>query len=389
MHSHTLVTYITRCIAFSILAFGAVAASLAAPDKELCDAMDTPYKRAECKHTGVTRQLEAMVGIFENTNSPLNAQLTPGQLGQMKSAKSKAVRARGKNREESFKSLARSEAKSNRNSCHFVPLYDDVLQNGICDVDLGEVCAAIEVDAGGNPQACNPNKKNKGKGSQGNGKFDGLECDQTCDTELVTTQESLEMEAEAVIMEYAYDSLETDLKEMNEDLEALDQVLSASPVMNSAQATSVECGSVSTLPAGLEEAATALNIAAVTARGIAGISGAGCDQTAVALGFGGNGSAVCMVFESAAMALEVSFVVIDEILKAKTSELQSSTFACLQAVNGNIEDGFAQMSSEHGSIKANDDQNTAMIMNRIEQVREELVNLLNTPQGQRAYFPLK
>ena len=60
------------------------------------------------------------------------------------------------------------------------------------------------------------------------------------------------MEAEAVIMEDAYDSLETDLKEMNEDLEALDQVLSASPVMNSAQATSVECGSVSTLPAGLD-----------------------------------------------------------------------------------------------------------------------------------------
>ena len=77
----------------------------------------------------------------------------------------------------------------------------------------------------------------------------------------------------------------------------------------------------------------------------------------------------------------------DEILKEMTGQLQTSTLACIQEMKGEVEAGFEMLSNQHTAIMANDDANTAEIMNRIEELRNELVELLNTPQGQRPEFP--
>lgn len=375
-------------ISLSLLCAVTVSVSLAEPPgKKTCDG--DVFKRLECRHGGVGEQIEFMGGILSDEGGSLSAKLTEGQRGQAKSSKMKSERARLKIKGDNFKKLAKSEAKSNKNICHLVPLSnaDDSDGDGICDWEQGDSnaeCAAIELDENGELQACNPVKKNKGKGK------DGLECDQTCNPEeSLTADEEVEMQLEAQIMEEAYDSLETDMREMNEDLETLNTEMETSSVYSSFMAADDGCSDVPPIPPALALSASLLRQASVTAKGIAAQAGTGCEQTAVAAGFGGNGSTVCLVFETAAAIVELAYVTVDEILKEMTGQLQTSTLACIQEMKGDMEAGFEMLSNQHTAIMANDDANTAEIMNRIEALRNELVELLNTPQGQRPEFPKK
>ena len=382
---HCLCTVI---LSFALICSVTVSASLAEPPiKKTCDG--DVYERLQCRHGGVGEQIEFMGGILSDEGGSLSGKLTDGQKGQAKSSKMKAGRARVKIKGDNFKKLAKSEAKSNKNICHLVPLSDadDSDGDGICDWEQGDSnaeCAAIELDGNGDLQACNPAKKNKGKGK------DGLECDQTCNPEeSLTEDEEAEMQLEAQIMDEAYDSLETDMREMNEDLEDLNTELETSSVYNSFMAAADGCSDVPTIPPALALSASLLRQASVTAKGIAAQAGTGCEQTAVAAGFGGNGSTVCLVFETAAAIVELAYVTVDEILKEMTGQLQTSTLACIQEMKGDMEAGFEMLSNQHTAIMANDDENTAEIMNRIQALRNELVQLLNTPQGQRPDFPKK
>jgi phage baseplate assembly protein W len=47
------------------------------------------------------------------------------------------------------------------------------------------------------------------------------------------------------------------------------------------------------------------------------------------------------------------------------------------------------LQKEHARIQANDDANRATMVNRLNEVRWDLVDLLNTPLGQRPAFPNK
>ncbi|WP_136513809.1 hypothetical protein [Geomonas edaphica] len=382
-----------------VLLIGLNAVAWASPPAAAsCDQADV-YEKLKCKHDGVASQIEFMTGLFQE-GTLLGDKLTTGQRGQMKGMKMKTDRSKNKNGASDFKKLAKSEAKSNKGVCYRVPLtaQDDLINNdGICDYDQGNSnakCAAIDLDGNNNKQACNPLKKNKGKGQ------DGLECDQICNAdEAVTDAERLEMEAEAAPMDQAYGSLEGELHKVNGDLEELNAASPQALVSLSAQTVPSGCEAPATTP-GLDLAAGILRQVSVTARGLAGMSGTGCEQTAVALGFGGNGSVVCLVFETAASILEIAYTTVDEILKSEESALQSSTLSCLQKTAGSIDSGFTTLYAQHADIKHNDDNNalliknnnnanTAALMERINQLRNELVTILSTPQGQRTQFPVK
>ncbi|QWV94791.1 hypothetical protein KP004_06330 [Geomonas oryzisoli] len=367
------------------------------PATASCDQGDA-YDKLKCKHDGVANQIEFMTGLFKE-GTLLGDKLTAGQRGQMTGVKMKTDRSKHKNGANDFKKLAKSEAKSNKNACYHVPLtaQDDGNGDGICDYDQGNPnakCAAIDLDDNKNKQACNPLKKNKGKGQ------DGLECDQICSPdEALTDSERSEMEAEAAPIGQAYDALEGELHKVNGDLEELNNAAPQALVSLSAQAVPSGCETPVTTP-GLDLAAGILRQVSVTARGVAGMAGTGCKQIAVALGFGGNGSVVCLVFETAASVLEIAYTTVDEILKTEESALQSSTLTCLQKTAGSIDDGFATLYTQHADIKRNDDNNaasiknnsnanTAALMERINQLRNELVTIMNTPQGQRTLFPVK
>jgi hypothetical protein len=375
-------------VAFFILSAGAASDCLAAPPQlGSCDDQPNSYAKLKCKHDNVANQIEYMTNNIFAEGTLLGNQLTEGQKGELKSMHSKSARARAKSTADDFKKLAKSEAKSNKDSCSYVPLSASDA-DGICEPDQGEKCAAIELDADGNLQECNPKKKNKGKGTKGRaGKTEGLECDQICDTEdALTTEEEAEMQAEAEPMDEAYEALGAELYKVNTDLEDLNS--NSTGLMSVRAASDASCDIPETTP-GLDLATGILRQVSVTARGLAGMSGTGCEQTAVALGFGGNGSVVCLVFETAASILEIAYVTTDEILKIESSALQTATLSCLQKMQGDIETGFTNLYNQHADIKANDNNNTAKIMNQIEQVRAEVVRLLNTPQGQRSDFPVK
>jgi hypothetical protein len=47
------------------------------------------------------------------------------------------------------------------------------------------------------------------------------------------------------------------------------------------------------------------------------------------------------------------------------------------------------MIQRHGDIMANDDANTARLGHQIEEVRAEVVQLMNTPLGRSVDFPIK
>jgi len=372
-----------------ISAGAASVCSAAPPPKGSCDDQPDSYAKLKCKHDNVANQIEYMTNTVFAEGTLLGNKLTEGQKGQLKSMNLKSKRARAKSSSDDFKKLAKSEAKSNKNSCRLVPLSaaDD---NGICEVEKGEKCAAIELDASGNLQECNPAKKNKGKGSTGgSGRTGGLECDQICDPiEALTSDEETAMQEEAAPMDEAYDALETELYNINGDLENLNANSSSLLLSQSVLVSSSSCNIPETTP-GLDLATGILRQVSVTAVGLARIAGTGCEQTAVALGFGGNGSAVCAVFQGAASVLEIAYVTTDQILKTESGAVQSATLTCLQKVQGDISTGFTTLYNQHADIKANDNNNTAKIMNQIEQVRAELVRLLNTPQGQREAFPVK
>ncbi len=374
---------------FIMILGAATVCSAAPPPKGSCDALQDTYDKLKCKHDNVASQIEYMTDHVFADGTLLGNALTEGQKGQLKSMNSKSKRSRAKSESSDFKKLAKSEARSSKSNCRLVPLSaaDD---NGICEPEKGEKCAAIEPDALGNLQECNPAKKNKGKGAKGgNGRTDGLECDQICDpAEALTGDEATAMEAEAAPMNEAYDALETELYSINEDLDNLNANASTLLSSRSVLAANGSCDVPETTP-GLDLATGILRQVSVTARGLAGMSGTGCEQVAVALGFGGNGSVVCLVFETAASILEIAYVTTDQILITENNAVQSATLGCLQKIQGDMTTAFTNLYNQHSDIKANDDNNTAKIMNQIEQMRAEVVRLLNTPQGQRSAFPAK
>ncbi len=385
-------TYLLVCmiIVVACLVAGTAADALAAPPpKGSCDSEPDAYAKLKCKHDNVAAQLEYMTNNVFAEGTLLGDQLTEGQKGQMKSMNLKAKRAKAKSSADEFKKLAKGAAKSNKNICRLVPLSasDD---NGICEPEKGEKCAAIDRDADGNLQECNPAKKNKGKGAKGGtGTTGGLECDQICDpAEALTSDEATEMQAEAEPMDTDYDALETELHTINTDLDNLNSNASsmkaAAPLL---AVTAGTCNIPETTP-GLDLATGILRQVSTTARGLAGMAGTSCKQTAVALGFGGNGSIVCLVFETAASVLEIAYVTTDQILLVESGAVQSATLQCLKSVQGDISTGFTNLYNQHADLKANDNNNRIMIMNRLEEIRSELVQLLNTPQGQRPSFPV-
>ncbi len=376
---------VALCICVAVSASFCYAAP---PAKDACDQYSDVYDKLKCKHDAVATQIEYMAGTVFAEGTALGNQLTPGQRGQMASVKQKTQFARNNGASDDFKRLAKSESKSNGQPCHLVPLTvdDDENDDGICDYEQGigkkknAQCAAIDLDANGTLQACNPDKKNKGKGKG------GLECDQICDqTNALTNDEDTAMQAQAAQMDTAYDSLGSDLYDLNGDLDTLNSIASQ-PVVSAAV---YDCSNIPSPTPDLVLTTGILRQVSVTARGLAGVANTGCQQTAVALGFGGNGSAVCAVFQTAATVLEVAYTTADAIRLAEAGELSNATLACLQQMKGNMDDKFTTLMNQHSQIMENDNNNATVILNKLEQLKAELVTFLCTPQGLRSCFPIK
>ncbi|MDH3911895.1 MAG: hypothetical protein OEU09_11410 [Rhodospirillales bacterium] len=383
-------TMLALGVTMGLFVVGAPSASLAAPLKKTeCDDKDlypTVFDKLKCRHDAVADQLDYTADTAFGENSKLGQRIEPSRLGHIKDSKSKGQRARVKNTKNRFKKLAKDDARANRDAGHLVPLTaaDDFDGDGICDYEQGDKsadCAAIEVDEFGDLQKCNPEKKNKGKGK------DGLECDRFYDTQEATTDEEADdMDATALQMDETYSAVEDDFIEMNKHLDTVNANLpeGALPVFAAANGCIFP-----TLTPGLSEAKAALRGLTAAAWGAASIMDSATGQTVVFFGSGGNGRAAAVIVDAAALTAELAYITVEEIANAESAELQAATMNCVIKVAGDIAALQAQMALEHANIMANDDKNTATIMTKVEEVRAEVVRLLNTPQGQREEFPAK
>ncbi len=384
---HSIVTAaVALGIVSGLLVLGAPSTGLAAPPaKKDCSDPDV-FERLKCRHDAVADQLDYTSDTAFAPGSKLHQRAKPTRLGHIRNSKSKGQRARVKNTKDRFKKLAKDEARANRDAGHLVPLtaFDDGDGDGVCDYEQGNksaMCAAIEVDEFGDLQECNPEKKNKGKGKG------GLECDRSYDSqEAATDEEADDMAETAAQMEETYNAVEDDFIEMNEHLDTVNANLSE----GSAAVFTAANGCVfPTLTPGLSEAAAALRGLTAAAWGAASIMDSASGQTVVVFGSGGNGRAAAVIVDAAALTVELAYITVEEIANAESAELQDATLDCVIQVAGDIAELQAQMAREHAEIMANDDTNTAMIMNQVEEVRAELVRILNTPNGQRGQFPVK
>ena len=378
---------IIQALLSMLLILGPSATVLATPpNKENCDDPDV-YERLKCKQGAIANQLAYTSDDIFAEGTKLHGRMSPAHINHIKKSKDKSIRAKKKNDKAFFERQAKSASRGNKGHDlgHLVPLpieYDsryndnDYNGDGICDYEQPSIpeyddawCLAIEPDEFGDPQKCNPNKKNKGKGKGGSGKFDGFECDRF--TDYVDDEEDIKESAEQ--LEASYDVVEDNLIEMNN---ALTVINDTSPllVFNNADG----CVIPSTDPA-LNAAVILLRHIHASTFGAARIMADIMGQT----GLGFNARAGAAGFDSAALVARLALNAAEDIQRAESGEMQAAIMECAAKTADAVAELRAEiaalkllMQKEHVDIMANDDQNTT-----------EIINVLNTPHGQRDQHP--
>ena len=358
--------------------------SFSTPLKAECSSTDV-YERIKCKSDAISGQLEYTSDTAFAAGSRLHGHAKLERLKHINNAKTKAVHGKSRTNKDNFKKFAKNEAQSHKKELgHLIPLTlaDDVDENGICDYQSGDKlakCLAVELDIDGNAQACNPEKKNKGK-------KDGLECDLFFDGENPEDTQEIADEMEA-----SFDAIESDLIEMNKQLDSVNAQPSAA--FNVVKSESTDSCTLPDQTEGLSVAVAALRAVSAALSGAATIYDAASDQTIVLLGNGGNISGTASPLHYAALVGVLAYIITDEIYQAEVSELQAATMACVAQTAGAISeldakiDALAQLIiTSTVAIKSNDNANAAVIRSDIENLRSEMYDLLNTPQGQRESF---
>jgi hypothetical protein len=125
-------------------------------------------------------------------------------------------------------------------------------------------------------------------------------------------------------------------------------------------------------------------IASQVAQKASAILSHGCDQTVVALGFGGNTSAACMVIEGVFQTLDAVYQVMDYIGNDVVAAEVNGTYRRAKNI-------FDQLALTNGDVE----QTKAVVqaigekMLILEEQQRRILELLRMPQGQRPGFPTK
>jgi len=373
-----------------LLALGASSTILA----QECDNVYVKLTDSQTEFGNQLREINNKLDPDKGLGKYLNDN-APNRLEHINNAHAKSDRAVEKYDQKFFKRQAKEAVRGHKKDGHLVPLNerqdDDENSDGICDYEQGigkkknAECAAIELVTAddGFLTPCNPKKKNKGKGKAEN----DLECDLWFEsvgfpaTDEEEQAELTEMNKEACSLLDTYVEAEHEVLEMKYQIEIIDDILEQE---EAALVFQSENGCV------IPSTYSGLAVAAAVLRGVhAGLVGAAwaadelTGQTVVAAGFGGNTSAAAVIFSGAALIAELAYITADEIVKTKGGEYQEAMMDCITQTNdqvtalaGALEALQTLMQQEHGYIMTNDDENTT-----------EIINVLNTPHGQRDEHP--
>ncbi|MEE8606440.1 MAG: hypothetical protein V3S55_02455 [Nitrospiraceae bacterium] len=217
----------------------------------------------------------------------------------------------------------------------------------------------------------------------------GKKKNEGCDpqVQVCLPDQSLSMYAAATDPEYDEErgkDMVEDLEEVGEELDELNAILSGHvpppppPDIDLEHADYFFPPSMWPSP----ELMYAAFIADQVAQKVAAISTHGCDQTAVALGFGGNASAACIAVESVYQVLDYAYQLLNYISQTVTSAEVTGTYRRTKNI-------FDQLAITDGNI----DQMKVVVealgqkMLELEVNQMFIIQLLTTPQGQRPGFP--
>lgn len=368
-------------LVLAIVALGAPSAASAAPPSKMACAQADPFERLACRQAAIAGQVGYTADTAFADGTKLHRSTSADRVAHIRRAKAIALRSAKVHTKESFKRHAKNEMLANKGGGHLVPLSaaDDANGDGICDYEQGSPrarCAAVELGDNGQLQACNPAKKNKGKG------LDGLDCDVFLDPDTTDSADILEAAEE---LDGAYSSTEDNLIEMNVQLDNVNASGSTVRALGAANACTIP-----EVDTALGVAVHVLRITHATLFGIAREMADIFGQTA----FGFNGRGAAFAFDVAASLANIAFITTDKINNMATGEVQTAIMACVNQSSSDIAALRTQMATlqatlhqEHLQIQTNDNTNTAALMSQIEDVRREVVDILNTPQGLRTGFP--
>ena len=107
-----------------------------------------------------------------------------------------------------------------------------------------------------------------------------------------------------------------------------------------------------------------------------------CDQTAVAVGFGGNASAACAAVEGVHQVLDAIYQMMDYISQDVTSAEVTGTYKR----TGNIYDQLLGSSGDINAVKMVVEAMGEKLL-QLEENQKYIIQLLTTAQGQRPGFP--
>lgn len=132
------------------------------------------------------------------------------------------------------------------------------------------------------------------------------------------------------------------------------------------------------------EVAFASFLANLAAEKAAAIADHFCDQTAVAVGFGGNGSAACSVVEGVHQVLDAAYQMVDYIGQDVMSAEVTGTYKRTKNIFDQLVISTADMDDILLVV-----QSMGQKLLILEENQKRIIELLTTPQGQRTGFPLK
>jgi hypothetical protein len=178
-----------------------------------------------------------------------------------------------------------------------------------------------------------------------------------------------------------------DLDEVSTEIDELNAIL-AGNVPPTPPAAAVELENAQYFfPASMwpsSEVALAGFVANLAAEKAAAIADHFCDQTAVAAGFGGNGSAACSVVEGVHQVLDAAYQMIDYIGQDVTAAEVTGTYKRAKNIFDQLVVSTADMDDILLVVRS---MGQKLLI--LEENQRKIMDLLTTPQGQRPGFPLK
>jgi hypothetical protein len=313
-----------------------------------CTSCSTKGERMKCKFDALSNEGST---LLEKLNGPPFAGVqTPASLDGLQRSKDRLEKEKGRLQADDFRLLT----KKKETSCQIL---EAVYEDGVCGP--GEDCAEVIGDGIGNDDGiCKPK----------NGKKREV-CVQICDDEASLQDETNIDDDLSIELEGIFDEMRGHTKEMNDSLQEVSTLMTRLEVSEDPDdPCPLDTGGLSRTSSLLYLAA---RTAAVSSRGGADIAERLCDQQVIM-----NCAACCAPGEVIAGALEAAWTAIEITESTINSSTIDTALSCVAKLKRSASDNTAQLVKIENDLKI------------MEQSQIMMIDLLNTPQGQRTNFPI-